>query len=245
MSAGEGGTDGVAVAEPPRLRVPLAAVVLTALFVAALVTAQVISAKLLAVSLPVLGAVTAPGGTLAYAVTFFASDCLSELYGKEYARKVVNVAFVMNFVLLALVFATIAVPAAEGSVDPAAFETVLGLSGNVVIGSLAAYVLSQNWDVIAFHRIRELTDGDALWLRNVGSTATSQLIDTVVFTLVAFAVAPAVFGVGVALPSSVLASLIVGQYVLKLLIALVDTPLVYAAVAVVRRDEADTAGVSV
>ena len=236
--------DGVAVAEPRRLHVPLAAVVLTALFVAALVTAQVISAKLLAVSLPVLGAVTAPGGTLAYAVTFFASDCLSELYGKSYARTVVNVAFGMNFVLLALVFATIATPAAQGSVDPAAFETVLGLSGNVVLGSLAAYVISQNWDVIAFHRIREFTDGDALWLRNVGSTASSQLIDTVVFTLVAFAVAPAVLGVGAALPTPVLVSLVVGQYVLKLLIALVDTPLVYAAVALVRRDEDDAAGVS-
>ncbi|MFC7135732.1 queuosine precursor transporter [Halobaculum litoreum] len=233
-----------ATGEPPRLDVPLAAVVLTALFVAALVTAQVISAKLLAVTLPVLGAVTAPGGTLAYAVTFFASDCLSELYGKAYARRVVNVAFAMNFVLLALVFATIATPAAQGSVDPAAFETVLGLSGNIVLGSLVAYVLSQNWDVIAFHRIREFTDGDALWLRNVGSTATSQLIDTVVFTVVAFAVAPAVFGIGPALPTSVLLSLIGGQYVLKLLIALVDTPLVYAAVALVRRDGDEAAGVS-
>ncbi|PSQ04183.1 integral membrane-like protein [Halobacteriales archaeon QS_6_71_20] len=228
-------------AEPRRPTVPLAAVALTALFVAALVTAQVISAKLLSVSLPVLGAVTAPGGTLAYAVTFFASDCLSELYGERYARRVVNVAFGTNFVLLALVFATIAAPAARGSVDPAAFETVLGLSGNVVLGSLAAYLLSQNWDVLAFHRIRAYTGGEALWLRNVGSTATSQLIDTVVFTLVAFAVAPAVLGVGAALPTSVLASLIVGQYVLKLLIALVDTPFVYAAVALVRDRDADAA----
>lgn len=236
----------VATAEPRRLNVPLAAVLLTSLFVAALVTAQVISAKLLAVTLPVLGTVTAPGGTLAYAITFFASDCLSELYGKEYARRVVNVAFGMNFVLLALVFATISVPAAQGSVDPDAFATVLGLSGNVVLGSLVAYVLSQNWDVIAFHRIREFTDGDALWLRNVGSTATSQLIDTVVFTLVAFAVAPALFGIGPALPTAVLLSLIGGQYVLKLLIALVDTPLVYAAVALVRRDaDADADRVSV
>ncbi|ESP87503.1 hypothetical protein K933_13561 [Candidatus Halobonum tyrrellensis G22] len=216
---------------------PLAAVVLTALFVTALVTAQVISAKLLSVGLPLLGAVTAPGGTLAYAVTFFASDCLSELYGKRYAQQVVNVAFAMNFVLLGLVFATIAIPAAQGSVDPDAFATVLGLSGNVVLGSLCAYVLSQNWDVIAFHRIREATDGASLWLRNVGSTATSQLIDTVVFTLVAFVVAPAVFGVGTALPTSVVWSLIVGQYALKLLIAVIDTPLVYAAVGFVRRDD--------
>jgi hypothetical protein len=230
-------------AEPTHLNVPIAAVLLTALFVSALVTAQVISAKLLAVTLPVLGAVTAPGGTLAYAVTFFASDCLSELYGKRYAQKVVNVAFGMNFVLLALVWATIELPAAQGSVDPAAFATVLGLSTNIVAGSLAAYVVSQNWDVIVFHRIREATDGASLWLRNVGSTATSQLLDTVIFTVVAFLIAPAV-GIGPSLPLSVISSLIVGQYVLKLLIALVDTPFVYAAVNLVRGDTPGTVAVS-
>lgn len=228
--------------EPRELRVPLAAVTLTALFVAALVTAQVISAKLLAVTLPVLGVVTAPGGTLAYAATFFASDCLSELYGKRYTQTVVNVAFAMNFVLLGLVFATISLPAARGSVDPTAFETVLGLSGNIVLGSLCAYVISQNWDVIVFHRIREATDGTALWLRNVGSTATSQLIDTVVFSVVAFVIAPQVFGIGAALPRSVIVSIIVGQYVLKLLIAVVDTPLVYAVVGLVHRNARDAGG---
>jgi uncharacterized integral membrane protein (TIGR00697 family) len=221
-------------AAPRRLSVPTAAVVLTALFVSALVTSQVISAKLVAVTLPVLGAVSAPGGTLAYAVTFFASDCLSELYGERYVRSVVNVAFGMNFVLLALVWATIQLPAAQGSVDPDAFATVLGLSTNVVAGSLVAYLLSQNWDVTVFHRVRAATDGAALWLRNLVSTGTSQLLDTVVFTLVAFWAAPAL-GVGQALPPAVLGSLIVGQYALKLLIALVDTPLVYAAVGAVRR----------
>ncbi|MEZ3116025.1 queuosine precursor transporter [Halobaculum sp. MBLA0147] len=220
--------------EPRRLDVPVAATVLATLFVTALVTSQVISAKLLAVTLPVLGVVSAPGGTLAYAVTFFASDCLSELYGETYTRRVVNVAFGANFVLLALVWATIQLPAARGSVDPGAFATVLGLSTNVVAGSLVAYLVSQNWDVLVFHRIRAATGGDALWLRNVGSTATSQLLDTVLFTVVAFLLAPAV-GVGRALPLSVIGSLIVGQYVLKLLIAAVDTPLVYAAVGAVRR----------
>ena len=166
------------------LRVPVAAILLTATFVTALVTAQVISAKLFVVTLPLLGAVAAPGGTIAYAATFFASDCLAELYGERYTRRVVNVTFGMNFLLLALVFLTIELPAARGSVDPTAFATVLGLSGNVVAGSLAAYLLSQNWDVFVFGRLRDATNGRLLWLRNLGSTATSQLIDTVVFTVV-------------------------------------------------------------
>ena len=222
------------------LRVPIAAILLTATFVTALVTAQVISAKLLALTLPVVGAIVVPGGTIAYAATFFASDCLAELYGERYARRLVNVTFGMNFLLLALVFLTIELPAAQNSVDPEAFATVLGLSGNVVAGSLAAYVVSQNWDVFVFGQLREATDGGALWLRNLGSTATSQLLDTAIFTVVAFYLAP-IAGVGVSLPLSVIGSLIGGQYVLKLLIALVDTPLVYLAVAAVTRSESDSA----
>ena len=219
-------------------------VALIALFVTALVTAQLTATKILAFeipfSLPVTGAtLVLPGAALAYAVTFLASDCYAELYGRRAAQVVVNVAFAMNFVVLALVWSTIAAPAAGTGVDPAVFETALGASTNVVLGSLLAYVVSQNWDVVVFHRIRDYTDGDALWLRNVGSTASSQAIDTVIFVAVAFLVAPTVFGVGQALPLAVVAQLMVGQYLLKLAIAVVDTPVVYAIVGAVRERESD------
>ena len=220
--------------ERPRLAVPQVA--LLALFVTALVTAQVTAAKVLAfslpVSLPVTGAtLSLPGAALAYALTFFASDCYAELYGKRAAQVMVNVAFLMNFILLALVWSTILAPAAATSVDPTQFRQVLGASTNIVIASLAAYIVSQNWDVLVFHRIREATDGEQLWLRNVASTASSQLLDTVIFVALGFLLVPSVLGIGVAAPLPVVASLIVGQYLLKLLIALVDTPFVYGVVA--------------
>jgi hypothetical protein len=210
-------------------------VALIALFVTALVTAQLTASKLLAfglpVSIPVTGdSIVLPGAALAYALTFFASDCYSELYGRRAAQVMVNVGFAMNFVLLALVWGTILAPA----VDPefaAKFGDVLAPGTNIVLGSLLAYVVSQNWDVLVFHRIREATGGAHLWLRNVASTATSQAIDTVIFVGVAFLVAPRVLGIGDPLPTGVVVSLVVGQYLLKLLIALLDTPFVYAVVA--------------
>jgi hypothetical protein len=210
-------------------------VVLVALFVTALVTAQLTASKVLAVPLPVgvpvVGTTAVlPGAALAYALTFFASDCYAELYGREAAQVLVNVGFAMNFVLLALVWSTILAPAAPTSVDPGQFATVLGASTNIVAGSLLAYVVSQNWDVLVFHALRERTDGRYLWLRNVASTATSQAIDTVIFVSVAFLVAPTLLGTGQPLPTPVVLSLVVGQYLLKLLIALADTPLVYAVV---------------
>jgi queuosine precursor transporter len=209
-------------------------IALVALFVTALVTSQVTASKLLQYSLPVVGALSMPGGTIAYAFTFFASDCMSELYGERFARRAVNVGFVMNFVLVAIVVSTIAWPAAPGSIDPALFETVLGFSANVVLGSLVAYLVSQNFDVVAFHRIREYTGGDRLWLRNVASTSVSQLLDTILFTLVAFYLAPTVLGIGGALPLAALPAVMAGQYLAKLAIAVIDTPIVYAVVASVR-----------
>jgi uncharacterized integral membrane protein (TIGR00697 family) len=171
-----------------------------------------------------------PGAALAYALTFFASDCYSELYGQHAAQVMVNVGFVMNFVLLALVWSTILAPAANPEAA-GQYRSVLAPGTNIVLGSLAAYLVSQNWDVFVFHRIREATGPSLLWLRNIVSTATSQAIDTVLFVAVAFYVAPRVLGFGDPLPTSVILSLIVGQYLLKLLVALVDTPFVYAVVA--------------
>ncbi|MHB9287291.1 queuosine precursor transporter [Halobacteriales archaeon Cl-PHB] len=215
-------------------------VAIAALFVTALITAQVTASKVLAFgplpfSIPLTGdLLIVPGAVFAYALTFFASDCYAELYGKRAAQTLVNVAFVMNFVLLALVWLAIASPTFVGSPVPAGpFEQVLGASTGIVVGSLAAYVVSQNWDVLVFHRLREHTDGDKLWLRNVGSTATSQAIDTVIFIGIAF-----VGFQGMGLETA--AGLAIGQYIIKLGIALVDTPFVYAVVGFVRSRDWDS-----
>ena len=233
-----------------RRPLPVDRLLLAALFVTALVTAQLTAAKLLSFqlpfSIPVAGsALTLPGAALAYAVTYFASDCYAELYGKRAARELVNVAFLMNFVVLALVWSTIVAPAADPEFATT-FAGVLGSATNIVAGSLLAYVVSQNWDVIVFHRLKEYTDGEKLWLRNIGSTASSQLIDTVIFVGVAFWLLPEV-GIGAEMglplvgggPVPSVAALIVGQYVLKLAIALIDTPFVYAVVRAVRSREGD------
>jgi uncharacterized integral membrane protein (TIGR00697 family) len=218
------------------------AVALVALFVTALVTAQLTASKLLmfglpfGLSLPHTGSsLVLPGAALAYAVTFFASDCYSELYGRRAAQVMVNVGFAMNFVLLALVYSTIQAPIAPFSgVGQEQFSRVLWSSANIVAGSLLAYVVSQNWDVLAFHWLRDRTGGDRLWLRNLASTATSQAIDTVIFVTVAFWVAPTVLGVGDPNTLDQILALVVGQYVLKLAIAVGDTPFVYAVVAAFR-----------
>jgi len=222
---------------------PTGRIALVALFVTALVTAQLTASKLLGFSipfeLPFTGAILAmPGAALAYALTFFASDCYAELYGRRAAQVMVNVGFALNFVVLGLVWSTLRAPA----LDPTFAETfaaALAPSTNIVLGSLLAYVVSQNWDVVVFHWIRDYTAGQYLWLRNIASTASSQALDTVIFILVAFVAAPTLLGIGEALPTAAVISLILGQYLLKLLIAVVDTPFVYLVVRTLRPNGID------
>lgn len=220
--------------------------VLAALFITALVTAQLLAVKILAFGFPtdlpvVGGAITVPAGVLAYAITFVATDCYAELYGRRPAQVLVNTGFGMILVMLALLWLAVLAPGSSAGVDPELFAQVLAPSTNVVLGGLLAYLVSQNWDVFVFHRLREYTDGRLLWVRNVGSTASSQAIDTVVFILVAFFAAPSMLGIGTALPPGELLGLIVGQYLVKLLIALADTPVVYAIVGLVRARRERTA----
>lgn len=209
---------------------------LVSLFTTGLITAQLTASKVLQFQtfdfLPLLpNGIIVPGAVFAYAITYFASDCLSENYGKRTAQIVVNIGLAMNFLLLALVWLVIAAPASPTSIDPTAVENVLGSSTNIVIASVLAYVVSQNADVLLFHRIKTETGDDGLWIRNIGSTLISQGIDTLIFITLAFLVLPSLITVGPVLELNVLLALIIGQYLVKLTIALLDTPFVYLVTA--------------
>ena len=210
---------------------------LIALFITGLLTAQLTAVKILELSALNLGiSVMVPAGVLAYAITFFASDCYAELYGKQAARTVVSIAFAMNIVMLVLIWISINAPGSEAGVSPELFATVLGPSANVVIASLTAYLVSQNLDILIFDTIREKTNGSKLWLRNIGSTTISQLVDTILFITLTFSILPSIVGIGIGLPLSVIVQLILGQYLVKLLIALADTPLIYAFFSYLKKE---------
>jgi uncharacterized integral membrane protein (TIGR00697 family) len=91
-------------------------------------------------------------------------------------------------------------------------------------------MVSQTFDVWAFHRIKARTGEAKLWLRNNGSTVASQLLDTAIFYGIAF------FGI---IPTAQLIQLILATYVLKIVIALIDTPFVYFVIWFVRRGQHD------
>ena len=210
-----------------------ALVVLASLFVASLTASNYLASKL--TSFTLLGLQLAvPAAVVAYALTFAFTDIIGEVYGKKAAGRVVAAGFLAQLLVLAYNALALRLPHAPFSpTTPEAYESVIWGGAQIILASLAAYLVSQTHDVWAFHWWKQKTRGRWLWLRNNASTMVSQLIDTVIFITLAFHVIPTLLG-GEALPFNVVANIILGQYLAKILIALADTPLVYLGVALTR-----------
>lgn len=196
-------------------------IILCGIFVGSLVISEVLANKITA-----LGKIYVPAGVLAYAVTFAITDVVSEIWGKNLARQLVLVGLLSLGVAFLLIWVAIVLPSAPFWTEEKAFIRILGMekgAGRIIVASIVAYVVSQYHDVWAFHFWRKVTRERHLWLRNNASTLTSQAIDTCLFISLAF------YGVFPLLP------LILGQYFIKLCIALLDTPVVYGLVYLLRR----------
>lgn len=185
---------------------------LNVLFITSLVVANVVSNKILQ-----LGPLQIPGAVLCYCITFLCTDIIGEVYGKREANKTVVLGFICQLVASLLILLTKYLPAASYATEVSqAYNTLLGTNWRFFLASMAAYLVSQTWDVWVFHRIKKFTGNKHKWLRNNISTMTSQAIDTVIFITIAF------YGV---VPD--LGVMIVSQYIVKLILALCDTPLFY------------------
>ena len=190
--------------------------ILISIFVAVLAFISLTSAKIATVF-----GITFSISVFFYAITFFCTDVISECWGKEMARKVVWMGFLAAVLMVVFTLIAIALPPADFWVEQQEFfASFFGLVPRIVLGGLIAYLASQMHDVWAFHFWRKKTANKHLWLRNNASTIVSQFIDTVIFVSIAF------YGT---VPISIFFSLLWGQYLIKLVIAAIDTPLVYAA----------------
>lgn len=179
-------------------------------FAALVVTAQILANKVVSFWI-----FTVPGGFLVYSTSYLLTDILAEFHGKRRAKEAVWSGFLGSILLVLSIQIAIAWPSPVFWKGQQALKQTLGMTWRIVLASLSAYVISQNWDVNVFHKIKKLTDGEHLWLRNLASTMSSQGIDTTIFITIAF------FGQMPIIP------LIIGQYFVKLIIAALDTPFIY------------------
>lgn len=168
-------------------------------------------------------------GLMSFPFLFLITDTISEVYGKAIAKKVVFSGFIIMAMALALLQIAIYIPPAGffAGFEQDAFAAVFGATLRITIASMLAYLVSQYHDVWAFHFWRKVTKAKHLWLRNNLSTITSQALDSVIFIGIAF------YGT---VPNEVIWTMILGQWIVKWLIALLDTPLCYLSVAWAKKD---------
>lgn len=207
--------------------------VLAAIFIAALVACNLIFQKFFIWDFSLFGAsiqFEQSVGILAYPVTFLVTDILSEIYGKERANRVVTSGLVASLFVLGLVLVSTLMEATPWSpVDNETFLRVFGLQWVAVTASMVAYLGAQYLDIRLFHFWKKLTHGKHLWLRNNASTIGSQLVDTAL-----------VNGLLAALGTTGVTwerfpELFMNGVLFKWTMALLDTPIFYAAVFYLRR----------
>jgi len=186
-----------------------------------LIVGNIILANIQVVKLVELFGFTATLGNILYGSIFFATDILSEIYGKKEARRGVILGFASLLMMtLYMQFALYIKPIEEASAVQNALQTIFGIMPRIALGSLTAYLISQFHDVWAFHFWKKITSGKHLWLRNNLSTMVSQFIDSFVFVFIAF------WGV---FDFSIWWQVLWTTYIFKWIVAAIDTPFIYLA----------------
>jgi uncharacterized integral membrane protein (TIGR00697 family) len=162
-------------------------------------------------------------GAIMYSGIYFATDLISEKYGRKEANRAVILGAIANIVIMfTLVLSTYYLPsevAASSSSVHSAISTLALYSPIFVIGSITAYLISQTFDVWVFHKIKKITNGRYLWLRNNLSTLSSQALDTFIYTFVW--VLAGELNIFTAL------SIALTKYIFKCFIAIIDTIFIY------------------
>jgi hypothetical protein len=164
-------------------------------------------------------------------VVFILTDLLNEFYGEKAVRRLSWITAILIAYCFLIVSVALALPAKEitgsGLATDAEFSKVFGQAQSVILGSIAAFLVSQLLDATLFHWIKRKTGNKFIWLRSTGSTVISQFIDTIV-----------VLYIGFVLPGTIkmsdFLSIAPTNYVLKLLIAILLTPFIYLGHFVVR-----------
>lgn len=174
---------------------------------------------------------TIPIGTLAFPITFLATDLICELYGEKRAQNLVYVGFFMNFFMLAVMSLGNYLDDAGVSGGTMIYDEVYGFMRAGVIASVIAYAVAQTVDVKMFHFWKRLTNGKHLWLRNNLSTTFSQLVDTIAILSINYMVGNFEGEIN---SLSALFSLILSMYTFKFFSALFDTPLFYLGVRLLK-----------
>ncbi|OGJ04844.1 transporter [Candidatus Nomurabacteria bacterium RIFOXYC2_FULL_36_19] len=196
---------------------------LSVFFVSILLISNVASTKIVD-----FGLFTFDGGTLLFPLSYIFGDILTEVYGYKKTREVIWIGF-FSALMMSIIFIIVGkLPAAPGWDNQNAYDAILGLTPRIVIASLFAYICGSFSNSFILAKMKLWTSGKYLWTRTIGSTVVGEFIDSTLFILIAF--------LGI-LPTSLLFTLIVSNYIFKTLVEVIFTPITYKTINFLKINE--------
>jgi queuosine precursor transporter len=202
-----------------------------AAFVTVLVCSNLIGpAKIAQLELPVLGPVTFGAGVLFFPISYIFGDVLTEVYGYAQARRVIWCGFAALAFASLMAAIIVALPSAPFWTHQSAYEIAFGSTWRIVAASMVAYFCGEFVNSFVLAKMKIATQGRWLWTRTIGSTIVGEAVDSALFYPLAF------YGSGI-IPNDKLPLVMMMQFVLKVGVEVVFTPLTYKIVAALKRAE--------
>ncbi|ADQ84177.1 MULTISPECIES: queuosine precursor transporter [Methylovorus] len=202
-----------------------------AAFVTVLVCSNLIGpAKISQIEVPVLGTLTFGAGLLFFPISFIFGDILTEVYGYSRSRKVIWAGFAGLAFASFMAWMIVALPAAPFWHNQEAYEVAFGSAWRVSLASLVAFAAGEFVNSYIMAKMKVMTAGRWLWMRTIGSTIFGEGVDSALFYPLAF------YGSGV-IPDDKLPLVMLAQFVAKVGVEVVFTPVTYKVVAWLKRAE--------
>ena len=193
------------------------------IFVSVLLISNVASSKILS-----FGPFDFDGGTILFPLSYIFGDVLTEVYGYKRVRRIIWLGLLMN-VLMAAVFVVVgALPPSKDWMNKDAYMAILGWTPRIVFASVIAYFVGEFTNSYVLAKIKIWMNGRKLWVRTITSTIIGEGFDTLIFVMLAF------YG---ELSNELLIAVIVSNYVFKVGIEVLFTPVTYLVVGTLKKSE--------
>ena len=202
-----------------------------AAFVTVLICANLIGpAKIAQVELPLVGTLIFGAGVLFFPISYVFGDILTEVYGYARARRVIWAGFAGLAFASFMAWVVVALPPAPFWQNQQAYEIAFGTAWRVAGASMIAYFCGEFVNSFVLAKMKIATAGKWLWTRTIGSTIAGEAVDSVIFYPLAF------YGSGI-IPDDKLIPVMLFQFVAKVAVEVVFTPVTYKVVAALKRAE--------
>ncbi|KAA1040219.1 queuosine precursor transporter [Macrococcus equipercicus] len=170
--------------------------------------------------------ITATLGNILFASIYLATDILNDIYGRKTAKRAVWLGFMSVIIMVVLMTIALSYQPAASDIAQQSMATLFGLVPRIALGSIIAYIIGQYVDVYIFSFIKKYFSSDRTFIiRAYGSTAVSSIIDTALFTLIAF------YGL---MPNAILFEIFLTTYLFKLLTTICNVPFGYIAKSIAK-----------